>query len=153
LVKKKCNTSLQGSFEKSNNTNGKIIKMQPIENITRYTDNLVDAAGYNLYALNREMGYDTEIIIDVDRKVITVDGKNRPVRKIISIPEEVVDKITTEEKKLFIDLEIKEKEVEISNDDEQENRDDSLNKEDPGSDYISEDDMESVVSEQRDSSE
>jgi hypothetical protein len=43
---------------------------------------------------------------------------------------------------LLIDLVDEEKEVEVPNEKEQENRDDALNEDDSGSDYVSEDDME-----------
>jgi hypothetical protein len=62
---------------------------------------LVEVTDYSLYALNRKMGYDTEIITDVDKKVITVDGKNILVKDFISISEEVVGMITAEDKKAF----------------------------------------------------
>jgi hypothetical protein len=46
-----------------------------------------------------------------------------------------------------MDLEDEEKEVEVPNEEEQENRDYALNEEDSGSDYVSEDDKERVVAE------
>jgi hypothetical protein len=62
--------------------------MQYVEDITRYTDSLEEITDNNLNTLNKEIGYDTEIATDVEKKVITVNGKNRPVRDFIEIPEE-----------------------------------------------------------------
>jgi hypothetical protein len=98
------------------------------------------------------MGYDTEITTDVVQKLITVNGKLKPVKDFIDIPEEKNNVITAEEKKKYIDLEDEEKEMEVPNELEQENNDDALNEDDSGSDYVSEDDKERVVAEQIDSS-
>jgi hypothetical protein len=92
--------------------------------------------------------------LQLEKKVITLNGRNRPIKDFISIPEEVGDIITAEEKRKFIDVEDEDKEVEAPNEEEQENRDDALNgSEDSGSDYISEADKERIVAEQTDSSE
>jgi hypothetical protein len=80
------------------------------------------------------MGYNTEITADVEKKMITVNGKNRPIKDFIEIPEEKDDVITTKEKKKFIDFEDKNKEVEVPKEDWQENRDNALNDRDNGSD-------------------
>jgi hypothetical protein len=93
------------------------------------------------------MEYDTEKTTDVEKKVITVNGKNRPVEDLITIPEEVNDKTTAEEKKKLIDLEDEDIEMEASNEEEQENRDDPLNSGDSGSDYVSEYDLEREIAE------
>jgi hypothetical protein len=74
------------------------------------------------------------------------------VKDFIDIPEERNNIITSEEKKKYIDLVDEEKWVEIPNNDEQEKNDDALNEEDSGSDYVSEDELERVVAEQRSSS-
>jgi hypothetical protein len=111
----------RGSFELWNNANENILKMQHVEDITSYTNSTEEIIDNNLYVLNREMGYDTEITTDVERKVITVNGKNRPVKDFIDIPEERNNAITSEEKKKFIDLEDGEREVEVPNEEEQEN--------------------------------
>jgi hypothetical protein len=124
----------RGSFELWNNANENILKTQHVEDITGYTDSTEEITDNNLYALDNEMEYGTEIITDVEKKVITVNGKNRPVTNIIEIPVEKNPIITAEEKKKFIDLEDEEKEVEVLNKEEQENRDDALNEEDSGSD-------------------
>jgi hypothetical protein len=60
--------------------------------------------------------------------------------------------ITAEEKMKFIDLEDEDKEVEVLKEEEQENRDDALNDGYIGSDYMSEDDKERFVTEQKESS-
>jgi hypothetical protein len=57
------------------------------------------------------MRYDTEIVKDVKKKMITVNGKNRSVKDFIIIPEEVNNIITAEEKKKIIDLEDEEQEL------------------------------------------
>jgi hypothetical protein len=57
--------------------------------------------------------------------------------------------IAAEEKKKFIDLEDEDKAMEVTNEEEQENRDDVLNDGDSGSDYVSEDDKEKFVAEQK----
>jgi hypothetical protein len=98
------------------------------------------------------MGNDAEITTDIENKVITVNGRNRPVKDFIDIQEEKNNVITAEERVKFNDLVDEEKEVEIPNEKEQENRDDALNEFDSGSDYMSEDDKERVVAEQKDSS-
>jgi hypothetical protein len=54
-----------------------------------------------------------------------VNRKNRPVSDFISIPEEVTEKITTEEKRQSIDL--MEIELEAPNIIDQLNNDDALN--------------------------
>jgi hypothetical protein len=118
--------------------------MQHVEDITGYTDSIEEITDNNLYALNREMGYDTEITTDVEHKLITVNGKLRSVKDFIDIPEERNNVITSEEKEKFIDLEDEEKEVEVPNNEEQENRDDSLNEQDNGSDYVSEDELKEL---------
>jgi hypothetical protein len=74
------------------------------------------------------------------------------VKDFIDIPEERNNVITSEEKKKFIDFVDEEKEVEVPNDEEQEKNDDALNGEDSGSDYVSEDELEGVVAEQKSSS-
>jgi hypothetical protein len=126
--------------------------MQHVEDITGYTDSIEEITDNNLYALNREMGYDTEIITDVEHKVIAVNGTNTPVKDFIDIPEEKNNVITSEERTKFIDLIEEEKEVEVPNEEEQENKDDTLNEQDSESDYVSEDDKERVVAEQTNSS-
>jgi hypothetical protein len=50
------------------------------------------------------MGYDTEITTDVEHKVITANGKLRPVKDFIDIPEEKNNVLKSEEKKKFVDL-------------------------------------------------
>jgi hypothetical protein len=122
--------------------------MQHVEDITGYTDNTEEITDNNVHALNREIGYDTEITIEVENKVITGNGKNRPEKDFIDISEETNNVITSEEKKRFIDLEDEDKEVEVPNEEEQENRDNALNVEDSESDYMAEDDKERVVAEQ-----
>jgi hypothetical protein len=124
----------RGSFENWNNDNENIIKIQHVEDISRYTDNLEEITDYNLYALTREMIYDTEIATDINRKVITICRKNRPVKDFISIPEEGVDKVIAEEKRKFIDLAEKDSEVEVPNNIGQENSNDALNSDDNGCD-------------------
>jgi hypothetical protein len=64
--------------------------MQHVDDITGYADSTEEITDNNLYALNREMGYDTEITTDVGNKVITVNGMNRPVKDFIDIPEELI---------------------------------------------------------------
>jgi hypothetical protein len=49
-------------------------------------------------------------------------------------------------------LEDEDKELEVPNEEEQENKDDALNEQDSGSDYVSEDDKERVVAEHKNSS-
>jgi hypothetical protein len=142
----------RGSFELWNNTNENILKIQHVEDITGYTDSVEEITDNNLYALNREMGYDTEITTDVEHKSITVNGKLRPVKDFIDIPEEKNNVITSEEKIKFIDLVDEEKEVEVPNEEEQENRDDALNEDDSGSDYLCEDNKEEVAAGQKNSS-
>jgi hypothetical protein len=66
--------------------------------------------------------------------LITVNGKLRPVKDFIDIPEEKNNVITSEEKAKFIKLMDEEKEVEVPNEEEQENIDDVLNEQDNGSD-------------------
>jgi hypothetical protein len=105
----------RGSFELWNNANENILKMQLVEDITGYKDCTEEIADNNLYALNREMGYDTEITTDIEHKVITVNGKNRPVKDFIDIPEKKNNIITAEERVKFIDLVDEEKEVEVPN--------------------------------------
>jgi hypothetical protein len=46
--------------------------MQHIEDITRFIARLEEITDNNLYALNKEIGCDTEITTDVEKKVITV---------------------------------------------------------------------------------
>jgi hypothetical protein len=87
----------RGSFELWNNANENILEMQHVEDITGYTDSIEEITDNNLYALNREMGYDTEITTDVEHKMITVNGKNRPVKDFIDIPEEKNNVIKAEE--------------------------------------------------------
>jgi hypothetical protein len=120
----------RGSFELWNNTNDNILKMQHVEDITGYTDSTEEITDNNLYALNKEMGYDTEIATDVEQKSITVNGKLKAVKDFIDIPEERNNVITAEEKKKFIDLEDEDKEVEVPKEETQENRDDALNEAD-----------------------
>jgi hypothetical protein len=43
----------RGSFEHWNNTNENILKMQHVEDITRYTDSTEEITDNNLYALNK----------------------------------------------------------------------------------------------------
>jgi hypothetical protein len=62
---------------------------------------------YNLYSLNKEMGYDMQITIDVEKKVIAVSGLNRLINDFILIPEEVNGIITLEKNETYIDLEYK----------------------------------------------
>jgi hypothetical protein len=142
----------RGSFELWNNANDNILKMQHVEDITEYTNSTEDITDNNLYALNKEMGYDTEIMTDVEQKTITVNGKLQEVKDFIDIPEERNNIITSEEKKKYIDLEDGKEEVEVPNDYGQEKNDDALNEENSGSDYGSEDELEGVVAEQRSSS-
>jgi hypothetical protein len=101
-VRRMIMQACRGSFELWNNTNEKIFKMQHVEDITRYTDSLEEITDNSLYALSKEMGYDTEITTDVEKKMITVNGKNRPIKDFIAIPGEVNDIINAEEKKKFI---------------------------------------------------
>jgi hypothetical protein len=54
--------------------------MQHVEDIIRYTSNLEEITDNNLFALNKEMGYDTEITTDIEKKVITVNGKFRQIK-------------------------------------------------------------------------
>jgi hypothetical protein len=103
----------KGSFELWNKANENILKMQHVKDITGYIDSTEEITDNNLYALNREMGYDTEITTHMENKVITVNGKNRPVKDFIYIPEEKDNVITSEEKMKFIDLEDEDKEVEV----------------------------------------
>jgi hypothetical protein len=110
----------KGSFELWNNAKENILKMEHKEDITIYTNNEEEITYYNLYTLNKEMGYDLEIATDVKGKMITVDGKNKPVKDFIDIPEESNNIITVEEKKLYVNLV----------DSEQQNNDDALNEED-----------------------
>jgi hypothetical protein len=152
-VRRMIMQACRGSFELWNNANENILKMQHVEDITGYTESTEEITDNNLYALNKEMGYDTEITTDVEHKVITVNGKLRPVKDFIDIPEEKNNVITSEEKVKFIDLVDEEKEVEVPNQEEQENIDAALNEDDSGSDYVSEDDKERVVAEQGNSPE
>jgi hypothetical protein len=94
------------------------------------------------------MGYDRKINTDVENKVITVNGKNRPVKGFIDIPEERNNIITSKEVNKFIDLVDEDIEWEVPNEEKQENKDDVLNEENSGSDYMSEDDKERAVAEQ-----
>jgi hypothetical protein len=87
-VRRMIMQACRGSFELWNNAIENILKMQHVEDITGYTDSTEEITGNNLYALNREMGYDTEITTDVEHKLITVNGKLRPVKDFIDIPEE-----------------------------------------------------------------
>jgi hypothetical protein len=66
------------------------------------------------------MGYDTEFITDTEKEVFKINGKMAPVNDFIQIPEEVEEKVRVDDKKLFIDgiEEIKEEEVEVSNEQE-----------------------------------
>jgi hypothetical protein len=88
----------RGSFELWNNANENILKMQHVEDITGYTDSTEEIIDSNLYALNREMGYDTKITTDIENKMITANGKNRSVKDFIDIPEEKNNVIASEEK-------------------------------------------------------
>jgi hypothetical protein len=90
------------SFEFWDNAKENIMKMQHVEDITRYIDSLEEIIDYNLYALNKEKGYDTEITTDVEKKMIAVNGKNKPVKDSISFPQEVKDTITTEERRSLL---------------------------------------------------
>jgi hypothetical protein len=94
----------RGSFELWNNANDNILKMQHVEDITGYIDSTEEITDNNLYALNREMRYNTEITTDVEQKLTTVNGKLRPVKDFIDIPKEKNNTITSEEKAKFIDL-------------------------------------------------
>jgi hypothetical protein len=76
------------------------------------------------------MEYDTEISTDVEKKKITVNGKNRFVKDFSDIPEVKNNVITSEDKKKHVDLEYEDNEVEVPNEEEQENRDDALNEKD-----------------------
>jgi hypothetical protein len=85
--------------------------------------------------------------------MITIDGKNKPMKDFIDIIEKSNNIITVEEKKLYVDLVDSEQQVEVPNDEEQQNSDDALNEEDSGSDYALDDAKEEVVAEQTGSSE
>jgi hypothetical protein len=66
----------RGSFEVWINANEKIRKVEHAEDITKYADGLDEGTDYNLYDLNKEMDYDTEIIADTGKKLTTVNEKN-----------------------------------------------------------------------------
>jgi hypothetical protein len=55
------------------------MEIQHIEDITRYNDSIEEVIDFNLYPLNKEMGYVTEIVTADEKKVITVNGKNKPI--------------------------------------------------------------------------
>jgi hypothetical protein len=84
----------RGSFELWNNANESILKMQHVEDITGSTDSTEEIRDNNLYALNREMGYDTEITTDIENKMIVVNGKNRQVKEFADIPKKKNNVIT-----------------------------------------------------------
>jgi hypothetical protein len=49
------------------------------------------------------VGYDTEIVTNVEKKVVTVNGKKSPFSDFIQILEEAKAKVRIEKKKQFID--------------------------------------------------
>jgi hypothetical protein len=59
------------------------MKMQHVEDITRYNDSIEEVTDFNLYPLNKEMGYITEIVTVDEKKVITDNGKNKPIKDFI----------------------------------------------------------------------
>jgi hypothetical protein len=73
------------------------------------------------------MNYNTEMVTNIKREMITVNGENRPVKDFENIPEDKNNIVTAEEKRRFIDLEDQNKEVEVPNEKAQENKDDALN--------------------------
>jgi hypothetical protein len=147
-VRRMIMQACRGSFDLCNNANENILKMQHVEDISECTDSTEEITDNSLYALNKEMGYDTKVSTNIEQKMITVNGKLKAVKDFIDIPEERNNVITSEEKKKFIDLEDEEKEVEVPNEVERENNDDALNEGDSGSDYMAEDDKERAVAEQ-----
>jgi hypothetical protein len=64
MIKQAC----IGSFELWNNVNENIHQMQYVEDIIWYKDNDDEIIDYNLYGLNKEIGYDIEITTQVEKR-------------------------------------------------------------------------------------
>jgi hypothetical protein len=91
----------RGSFDLWNNDNENILKMRHVEDITRCTDRTEEITDNNLYALNKEMGYDTEITTDVEKKVITDNGKIDQLKILLIFKKKEITLLQQKKRRMY----------------------------------------------------
>jgi hypothetical protein len=111
-MKRVINQAIRDSFDIWINGEENIPKIQHVENIVLYTSSLIEVTDNNLFALNKEMGYDNELVVNSGRKYFRVDGKLQAVNLLIDVREDIIGEMSQEEKKI-LDFEDERSSVEV----------------------------------------
>jgi hypothetical protein len=101
LMKSIIKQAIRGSFDIWINANENIRNIQHVENIVPYTSSLDETTDNNLFAFNKEMGYDYELMVSSSQKYIRVEGKLQAVNLLIDVKREKIGEVSQDEKKML----------------------------------------------------
>jgi hypothetical protein len=136
-MKRVINQVIRSSFDIWINANENIRNIQHVENIVPYTSSLAEVMDNNLFALNKEMGYDNELIVTSCQKYIRVDGNLQSINLLIDV-KRGIGEVSQDEKKV-LDFEDERSSVEVPKmSDEEKNEISSENDSDCESDDVDE---------------